>query len=225
MPLRLFANRNLAVAMSVILVFQSALGGAYYAFTTYLQDGLGYRPLETGLAFLPVTILSVVAGMKVGPALIGRWGLRATLFTGMLVNGLEITALAIGMSPDGSFWALLPGIVVWGIGGGTTFTAMFVTAASGVPSNQQGIASALATAAQQLGGAAGLAVLIAIATTALNGESGAAPPADLIEGLRTSSWVAGGAAILGAFFAFFLKRQQTAALVPETVTTARKITS
>ncbi|MGW1997333.1 MFS transporter [Embleya sp. NPDC001921] len=205
-PLRLFGNRSLAVAMAVILVFQSGLGGAYYVFTTYLQNGLGYSALRTGLAFVPVTVLSVFAGMRLGPALIGRRGLRTTLFVGMLGNGLGIGALALGMSSDGAFVALLPGILIWGIGGGVTFTAMFVTAASGVDAREQGIASALATTAQQLGGAAGLAVLIAVANAHLDPSAGPASPADLIDGLRTAGLVAGAAAVLGAFLAFTLKR-------------------
>ncbi|WP_214415535.1 MFS transporter [Sphaerisporangium fuscum] len=206
-PPRLLGKRSLATAMAVILVFQSALGGAYYIFTTYLQNGLGYNALEAGLAFVPVTVLSVVAGLKLGPALIGAWGVRPALFAGMLVNGIGIAALATGMSANGSLWGVLPGIVVWGVGGGATFTAMFVAAASGVAPEEQGVASALATTSQQLGGAVGLAVLVAVANAGL----GAAPPVTaLVDGLRTSGWVAGGAAVLGAFLAFLLKRQPAA---------------
>ncbi|WP_406284190.1 MFS transporter [Embleya sp. NBC_00896] len=213
-PLRLFGNRSLVVAMAAILVFQSGLGGAYYVFTTYLQNGLGYSALKTGLAFLPVTVLSVVAGMRLGPALIGSRGLRFTLFVGMLANGLGIGALALGMSADGSFVALLPGILVWGLGGGVTFTAMFVTAASGVAAREQGIASALATTAQQLGGAAGLAVLIAIANAHLATDTAPAPE-DLIDGLRAAGLVAAAASILGAFLAFALRRPAAAASPPD----------
>ena len=60
-PLRLFANRGLVTAIGVILVFQSALGGAYYLFTTYLQGVLGYEALEAGLAFVPLTVISMVS--------------------------------------------------------------------------------------------------------------------------------------------------------------------
>ncbi|GGR15243.1 MFS transporter [Streptomyces netropsis] len=204
-PLRLFANRSLATALLVILVFQSALGGAYYIFTTYLQGGLHYDPLRAGLAFLPVTVLSLVAGLKIGPALLGRWGIRRTLVTGMVLNGLGIAALAAGMSADGSFWAELPGIVVWGIGGGMTFPAMFVAASSGVDAAEAGIASALATTSQQIGGAVGLAVLIAVAGLG-TGASGAADPADLVAGLRTAGLVAGAAAVAGAGLGLALKR-------------------
>jgi len=63
-PLRLFGNRSLVTAIGVILVFQSALGGAYYLFTTYLQDVLGYNALQAGLAFVPLTLVSMAASLK-----------------------------------------------------------------------------------------------------------------------------------------------------------------
>jgi EmrB/QacA subfamily drug resistance transporter len=230
-PPRLLRNRSLVVAMAVILLFQSALGGAYYTFTTYLQDGHGYSALATGLAFLPVTVLSVIAGMKVGPALIGRRGVRTSLFVSMLVNGVGITVLALCMSPGGSFWSLLPGIVVWGTGGGMAFTAMFVTAASGVDPPDQGIASAMATTAQQLGGAAGLALLIAIADAGSHPLGGRTSTADLINGLRHAGMAGGAAAVLGAFLAFALRRKAASAarhdLAPRhesTITTTEEAT-
>ncbi|GAA2030483.1 MFS transporter [Catenulispora yoronensis] len=230
-PPRLLRNRSLAVAMSVILVFQSALGGAYYIFTTYLQSGHSYSALATGLAFLPVTVLSVIGGMKFGPAAIGRWGLRTSLFVSMLVNGLGIMALALAMSPSASFWALIPGIVIWGIGGGMSFTAMFVTAASGVAPTEQGVASAMATTAQQLGGAAGLALLVAIANAKLHDGSGsgsgvgtgATQATALIDGLRNAGVTAGAAAILGACLAFALARRPISAPSHDFVPTPEEI--
>ncbi|MEZ0113609.1 MFS family permease [Catenulispora sp. EB89] len=214
-PPRLLRTRSLAVAMAAILIFQSALGGAYYAFTTYLQVGHGYSALATGLAFLPVTVLSVVAGMRFGPALIGRWGARTSLFVSMLINGAGIVLLAAGMAPDASFWTLVPGIAVWGVGGGMTFTAMFVTATSGVRAGEQGVASAMATTAQQLGGAAGLAVLVAIATAGLHSVGGHVPPTEVINGLRQAGFAAGGTAMLGAFLAFALKEQRRSQNEPD----------
>jgi MFS family permease len=92
-PLRLFGNRSLVTAILVILVFQSALGGAYYLFTTYLQDVLGYNALQAGLAFVPLTIVSMAASLKLTGALLGKWGVRATLFVGMVVNGIGMVLL------------------------------------------------------------------------------------------------------------------------------------
>jgi len=188
-PSRLWSTGSLVTAMLVILVFQTGLGGAYYVFTTYLQTGLGHDALTAGLMFVPLTVLSLLASLRLGPRAIERWGIRPALVVGLIINGAGIAALATGMSADGSLWALAPGIVVWGIGGGMTFPIMFVAASSGVDDAEQGVASALATTAQQIGGAVGLAVLVAIA----NAGDG------LVDGLRTAGWVAGAVGVAGAF--------------------------
>ncbi|MGW3362127.1 MFS transporter [Streptosporangium canum] len=208
-PPRLLGERNLATSMLVILFFQSALGGGYYLLTMYLQPVLGYSALQAGLAFLPLTMLSMVAAGRLAPTLLGRWGVRTTLIAGMLGSGVGMAALYAGMSADGSFWALMPGTVIWGLSGGFTFVAMFAAAGSGIAPTEQGVASGLATTAQQIGGAIGLAVIIAVANA---GEPG-------VGGLRTAGWVAAAASVAGALIALTLKRRPTAA-AQETTTTS-----
>jgi EmrB/QacA subfamily drug resistance transporter len=212
-PMRLFRNRSLVTAILIILVFQSALGGAYYLFTNYLQGVLSYDALQAGLAFVPLAVISMAASLKLAGALLGRWGPRATLFTGMAVNGIGMLALALAMSTGASFWALVPGLIVWGIGGGIAFPAMFVSAASGVAPQQAGAASALATTAQQIGGSAGLALLVAVATAGLTSGTGTPPAAtDLADGLRTAMGIGGAASLLGGLLAFTLKKPGNAEL-------------
>lgn len=203
-PMRLFSNRSLVTAILIILVFQSALGGSYYIFTNYLQGVLQYGALEAGLAFVPLTIISMGASLKLAGALLGKWGPRATLFTGMAINGVGMVVLAVSMSTGASFWSLVPGLIIWGVGGGVTFPAMFVCAASGVAQQEAGIASALASTSQQIGGAAGLALLIALATAGLSGDAPAV--ADVADGLRTAMWVGGAASIIGGLLAFTLRK-------------------
>ncbi|MFE6037797.1 MFS transporter [Streptomyces sp. NPDC056452] len=203
-PMRLFSNRSLVTAILIILVFQSALGGSYYIFTNYLQGVLQYDALEAGLAFVPLTIISMGASLKLAGALLGKWGPRATLFTGMFINGVGMVVLAVSMSTGASFWSLVPGLIIWGVGGGVTFPAMFVCAASGVAPQEAGIASALASTSQQIGGAAGLALLVALATAGLSGDAPAV--ADVADGLRTAMWVGGAASIIGGLLAFTLRK-------------------
>ncbi|GHH23518.1 MFS transporter [Streptomyces rubradiris] len=216
-PMRLFGNRSLVTAVLIILVFQSALGGSCYIFTNFLQGVLAHDALEAGLAFVPLTIISMAASLRLAGLLLGKWGSRATLFTGMLINGVGVIVLAVPMSTGASFWSLVPGLGIWGIGGGVTFPAMFACAASGVAPQEAGAASAPATTSQQIGGAAGLAVLVAIATAGLAGSAGAAPAvADVAEGLRTAMWIGGTASVIGGLPAFTLKKPGApAAEVPQ----------
>ncbi|WP_110946366.1 MFS transporter [Streptomyces avicenniae] len=195
-PVRLLRNRDLVVSMLVILVFQSALGGAYYLFTTYVQGVLGWSALEAGLSFLPLTVVSMGASLLLAGRLLARRGARTTLVVGLLVNGVGLGALAVAMVAGASFWALLPGLLVWGVGGGVTFPAMFVGVTSGVAPGEAGAASALATTAQQIGGAAGLAGLVAVATAG----------ADVAGGLRTAMAVAGAASVAAVLLAFVIRR-------------------
>ncbi|GGW18003.1 MFS transporter [Streptomyces libani subsp. rufus] len=209
-PLRLLRNRSLVTAILIILVFQSALGGSYYIFTTYLQGALSYDALEAGLAFVPLTLISMAASLRLAGLLLATWGPRATLFTGMLANGSGMVLLSVSMSTDATFLNLVPGLVVWGVGGGITFPAMFASAATGVAPQEAGAASALATTSQQIGGAAGLALLVAVATAGLP-DSGPAPAAAAVaDGMSTAMWVGGAASVLGGLLAFTLRKPSTA---------------
>ncbi|MDI2130606.1 MFS transporter [Yinghuangia seranimata] len=208
MPLRMLRNRTLSVSMLLILLFQSALGAGYYLFTMYLQPVLGYSALQAGLAFVPLTLVCAVAASKTAPALIGRFGLRGTLAVGMLVTGLGIGLTFAVMTVGGSFWALLPGTMVWGFGGGWTFVAMFVAAGAGVSPQEQGVAAGLANTAGQIGGAIGLAIIIAV----VNARSGdASTPHALLTGIHLGGWVAAIITATGAAVALLLARPSAAA--------------
>jgi MFS family permease len=149
--------------------------------------------------------------------MIAKWGVRATLFIAMIGTGIGLGALVTGMSVDGSFWALLPGIALFGLAGGVTFLTMFVGAGTGITAKQQGVASALASTSQQIGGAIGLAGLVAVANSTLHTETkiaGQLP--DIVNGLHLAGWIGGAAAVLGAFFALGIKKTSTTT-IPESV--------
>ncbi|NUU20310.1 MAG: MFS transporter [Streptomycetaceae bacterium] len=197
-PLRLFAHRSLAVSMGVGFLYFAAGGAEYYLLTTYLQVVHGYSALEAGFAFLPLGVASVVGGGKVAALILNRLGVRIAMFAGLMVLALGMALVALGMSAHGSYGEIAPGVVVFGLGVGMGWTALFVAAASGVDPAEQGVASAVATTAQQIGAAVGLAVLVAIANDGL----GAAPSAsDWVDGLRTAGWVGTAALVAGAFLA------------------------
>lgn len=104
----------------------------------------------------------------------------------------------------GGYPALLPGIALLALGQGITWTAMFVAAASGVAPERQGVASAMASTTQQIGGAVGLAALVALVNTGPGGEAS-------IGGLRTAGWVAAAVTVVGAAIALTLRTGRPAA--------------
>ncbi|NML53640.1 MFS transporter [Streptomyces sp. R302] len=212
-PLRMFRNRTLVTSMMVAFLHMSALSGGYYLFTTYIQNILDYNALQAGLAFLPLGLLAMLAGGKIAASMLNKTGLRSTLSLGMLIYAVGMAAMAAGMVADSTYWAVLPGVAIYGFGGGLAFTAIFATAGSGVDPAEQGVASALASTSQQIGAAVGLAAILVIANSGLDLTAGAPAPADgdVIEGLRTAGWVTAAAALLGAVAALNLRKAPAAA--------------
>ncbi|TMR39445.1 MFS transporter [Nonomuraea zeae] len=205
-PLRLLRQRGLATTMAVIAIFQATLGGGYYVLTSYLQPVLGYSALQAGLTFLPLTLVCMAAAMKAAPVLLGRWGIRTTLSAGMFGTGLGIAVLIAGTPIDGGFWTLLPGSVIWGFFGGVAFVALFAAAGAGVASQEQGVASGLASTAKEVGGAMGLAVFVAVATAGLTAAP--ASPPQVLSGLQAAAWAAAAVTALGGLIALLLKPSQ-----------------
>jgi MFS family permease len=205
-PPRLFGVRSLVTMMALIFVLMGAINTLHYIFYLDVQEVLGYSALGAGLAFLPMSVMSIVGAAKLLPWLLSRLGMRGALFTGVLGVGLSMAAVAAGMSAGGSYWRLLPGIVLLGLFAGMVYPMVFLASGADVSGNEQGVASALVSTSQQIGGAVGLAALVAVANAGLDADAGAAPAADLVAGLRTAGWVAAAMAVAGAFLVLRLKR-------------------
>ncbi|MGK5558849.1 MFS transporter, partial [Actinomadura kijaniata] len=118
-----------------------------------------------------------------------------------------MAALALALSPDGGYPALLPGVLLVSLGQGVAWTAMFAAAATGVDARHQGVASAMASTTQQVGGAVGLAVLVAVASA---GPDVATGPA-LVPGLRAAGFTAALLTLAGVGIALTLRRPAPAA--------------
>jgi EmrB/QacA subfamily drug resistance transporter len=183
---RLLANRNLAVAVVIAFLFWATFGSALYFLTLYMQDVHGYDPLSTGIGFLLPTAV-VVTGSAVAGRLATRFGLRSTLVAALVIGTMGATALGIAMSTNGPYTALIPGLIAISVGDGIAFTLMFIAAGTGVPDQEQGVASAIASTSTSVGAAVGLAVLVLIANSGTSGLAG--------EQLRTATANGLGAAM------------------------------
>ncbi|MDP9848588.1 MFS transporter [Streptosporangium lutulentum] len=210
MPLRLMANRSLSGSMAVTLIFGATFNALPYFLTLYFQTVHGYSALMTGAAFL-VPSLMIAAGTQVGERMATRAGMRLTLLTGIVTGAAGTALLAAGMTTGGSYWSVLPGIVVLGLGQGLTWTGMWIAAASGVAPEEQGVASGMASTALQVGTALGLAVLIAIATGDVAGLTGEALRGEVAGGLRAAVFVAAAGILLSALIALTFKRRRAEA--------------
>jgi EmrB/QacA subfamily drug resistance transporter len=186
-PPRLLADRNLAIAVAIAFLFMATFGSLLYFLSIYFQDVHGYDALQTGVAFvLPTTF--VVAGSSLAGHLVTRLGLKATLVAALGVGALGAVALAFAMSPDGSYGALIPGLIAVSIADGIVFTAMFIAAGTGVSDREQGVASGIASTSASVGAAVGLAALVLVANADTDGLAG--------EALRTATADGISAAVL-----------------------------
>ncbi|AYK23698.1 TPA: MFS transporter [Pseudomonas aeruginosa] len=213
MPLRLLGNRNLQVAMLLTAIFMSSYGVQYYFLAIYFQSVYGYSVLQTGLAFLPATLLCTL-GIRVAERLLARHGARATLVAGLLLGALGLGLLAACLPLGRGFLALLPAIVILSVGQGMTWTAMWVSAASGVDPAEQGVASGMASMTQQIGGALGLALLVALANAQVRGADAASLLASQARGIEWVTALSALLALFGAALALRLRREESAALQP-----------
>ncbi|WP_431876733.1 MFS transporter [Amycolatopsis sacchari] len=160
LPPSLLRNRALLTGIGVTALYMATFGTLPYFLTVLFQTVRGMSALQTGLAFL-VPSLAIAAGTQLGERLTGRFGARTTLVAGFGVGAVGTVVLAVGFG--GGYGAVVPGLVVSGVGQGVTWTAMWITAATGVAPEEQGVANGMASTTLNLGNAVGLAVLIAFA--------------------------------------------------------------
>jgi MFS family permease len=166
LPLHIVSDRARGGAYATIALAGSAVFAVFLFLTYYLQQNLGYSPLKTGLAFLPLTAMIVLTATTVQTRVLHRTGAKPLVTTGMTL-GLIAMILFTRLTPHGAYAShVLPGLVLTGIGMGCIFAPAFSTATLGVKSHDAGIASAMVNTSQQVGGSVGTALLSTIFASA-----------------------------------------------------------
>lgn len=198
-PLSIFGIRGLAAANLSHLVIAAGMLSMFFFVTLYMQTVLGYGEFEAGVAYLPVSLtIGVAAGLAT--KFFAKTGTRIFTVLGSLLCGLGVLLLS-RMSTDGSYLTdLLPGMLVMSLGAGGVFVANTTAANAGVPPEQAGLAAALLNTGQQLGGALGLAVLTAVATSHTNAQlaAGHAPIEAMNAGFGRALFVGGVIGVVAA---------------------------
>ncbi|MEY8042182.1 MFS transporter [Saccharopolyspora cebuensis] len=168
LPLRILADRARGGAFLAVALSQVAMFGLFLFMTYYLQTVLGYSPVLTGVAFLPLTAGIIVGSTLIAGRLLPRTGPRSLMVTALLVAALGMGLLTrIGTDTSTVFVTLLlPAQILLGLGLGGVMMPAMSTATDGVSEHDAGAASATVNAAQQIGGSLGTALLNTIATTA-----------------------------------------------------------
>ena len=164
MPLRIFASRNRSGAYAVRFALGAGLGGVLFFLTQFMQNILGYSPIQAGLAFLPIT-LGVVIGAQLATRLVGRIGARTPMTVGSLAAAIGFLGLSQITEHSTYLSSVLPSLLALSFGLGLIFVTTTIVAVAGIGPAESGLSSALVNVGQQLGGSTGLAVLGTIAAT------------------------------------------------------------
>src|SRR5262249_21235148 len=136
----------------------------FFYLTLYMQNVLGYSAIQTGAAYLPLCF-AIGTSAGISSQLLARIGTRPVIVGGAVIAAGGMYWLS-RIPVDGSFVSnLLPGMLVLSLGIGPVFVGVTTAANAGVPADKAGLAASLLNASQQVGGALGLAILTAIATS------------------------------------------------------------
>ncbi|MEU4820729.1 MFS transporter [Actinomadura sp. NPDC023710] len=214
-PMRLLANRVLCVALVVAFMFTATFGALLYFLSIYFQDVRGYDPLQTGVAFLLPTAV-VVAGSTFAGQAVTRFGLRRTLVAALAVGAAGAVAVGLAVSADGSYAALVPGLVAVSIGDGVVFTMMFIAAGTGVADHRQGVASGMASTSSGIGAVVGLAALVLVANARTDGLAGEELRVATAEGIQAAVLVIAGGIVATLLVALNLRTPSTRVRRPRT---------
>jgi EmrB/QacA subfamily drug resistance transporter len=163
-PFSILRVKGLVAANVTQLVAFAGFLSMFFFVTLYMQEVLGFSPIQAGLAYLPVTAAFAISA-GIATQLITRIGTRPVIAGGALIAALGIYWLS-RIPVHGTYAAdVLPGLLTMPLGAGAVFVGVTIAANAGVPAHQAGLAAALLTAARQIGSALGLAIFSAIATS------------------------------------------------------------
>ncbi|WP_353944184.1 MFS transporter [Streptomyces sp. HUAS MG91] len=214
LPLRILKDRNRAGCFLTMGLATIGMFGLFLFMTYYLQGILGYSPVRTGLAFLPMSVAIIIGSTQISARLLPKVPARALMVPGMVLAAGGLLILT-QLDVDSSYVShVLPAELILGLGMGLTFMPVFSTATSGVRPQDAGVTSAMVNTSQQVGGSLGTALLNTIATSATGSyiashltdpsKKDQVVAAGIVHGYTHAIWYAVGAMLLAGVCAFFL---------------------
>ncbi|MBF9130946.1 MFS transporter [Plantactinospora sp. S1510] len=198
LPLRVLTERNRAAAYLSVAFAVVSMFGMFLLLSYYFQQVKGWSPVMAGLAFMPMAVLQAFGATQVGARLAHRIAPRPIMVTGYLVSAAGLVLLAL-LDADSSFLEIAVAEAVVGIGIGAAFMPAMSISSHGVAPTDVGVASAMISSSQQVGGSIGVALLNTVATSSaasyLATRNGTAAPVHvrhqaLMHGYSAAYWLA-----------------------------------
>jgi EmrB/QacA subfamily drug resistance transporter len=212
LPLRLFRTRSFSAGNGVTFFLVAGLFISVFFYAQLLQSALGFGPLSTGLRLVPWTITFLTVAPIAG-ALSDRIGERPLIVVGMTLQAIGMLWIALIADPGMSYGAMVPPLVVGGIGVSMAFPAAQTAVVGGVGLRDVGRAAGSASMMRELGGVFGIAVAVAVFAAA----GGYATPSAFTDGFTPAIVVGAGLALVGALAGLALpSRGRAPAALPGT---------
>ena len=206
LDLSLFRNSTFAGANTVMLLVALAMFGMFFFNSLYLQSVLGYSAIETGASFLPMTVLIVLIAPVAG-RFSDRIGSRWLMGAGLVCLSASLLSFS-RLGVDSSFWDILPGLILGGIGMSLAMTPTTAAAMGSVPVDKAGVGSAVLNSMRQVGGSLGIALMGAIVASSIHvGENDPRIAQQFVDGYSNALHVAATIALVGAVVAVATVRE------------------
>ncbi|CCF64928.1 MFS transporter [Nocardia cyriacigeorgica] len=204
LPLRVVLDRTRGGSFITVFVMGIGMFAIFLFLTYYMQLSLGYSPITTGVAFLPMVAAMIVSSTTTPSLLLPKLGPKIVVSAGFLIAAAGMAWLTrIGLD-TGYTTHILPGLILMGLGLGGAMATAFQGATAGVHHEDAGVASATINTSQQVGGSIGTALLSTIAASAASDYMVGRTPDQLtvaqaaIESYTTSFWWATAIFVIGA---------------------------
>jgi EmrB/QacA subfamily drug resistance transporter len=215
LPLSIVLDRNRGAAYSSVLIAGAGMFGIFLFVTYYLQTTLQYSPIQTGLSFLPMIGMLVLAAQLSTNIFVPRFGPKVMVPFGMLVAMSGMIYLTHLNASSVYAADILPPLMILGFGMGSIMPASMQTATLGVDRQFAGVASAMVNTSQQVGGSIGTALLNTLAATALTDYVATHLPASpevlgdaAVHSYATAYWWGAGFFAFGAVLSALLFRRK-----------------
>jgi EmrB/QacA subfamily drug resistance transporter len=211
LPLRILTSRTRAVSLIALLLTSISLFAVFLLLAYYLEETLGYSPLRTGVAFVPLVLALALSSTSASARLLAKTGPRPLVPSGMLLAMMGMV-LFTRLTPHSDYGGhVLPGLVVTGLGLGLILAPAIASATAQIEPRDAGAASAMVNTAQQIGVSFGTALLNTIAVTVTTralahakGTLAHAHRSATVHGYSVAFWWSAGIFAVGALLTLFL---------------------
>jgi EmrB/QacA subfamily drug resistance transporter len=220
LPMRVVLDRDRGGSYLAIGISGAGMFGVFLFLTYYLQQTLGFSPIQTGLAFLPMSAAIMATATTATTKLVPRVGPKPLVAVGMTLATIAMVLFA-QLEIDSTYARhVLPALLVMGVGLGLIFAPAMSTATLGVEASDAGVASAMVNTCQQIGGSIGTAVLSSVFSHAVTSYATSNTPGPLLEaqaamhGYTTAFWCSAAVFAVGAVVCGLVFRPGAPQLAP-----------